>query len=51
MPYPEAYVLDKRGKFAEKVKDILVQNGAMYKEIAANGNAVDLKPSIEATAT
>ena len=35
MPYPKAYVLDKGEKFSEKVKEILVQNGVVYKELSA----------------
>lgn len=33
MPYPDAYILDKGDKMAEKVKDILVENGAVFEEL------------------
>ena len=35
MNYPNAYILDKRNKVAEIVKDILVKNGAIYEELPA----------------
>ena len=33
MNYPKAYVLDKKDKMTEKVKEILVENGAVFKEL------------------
>ena len=33
MDYPKAYVLDKKDKMTEKVKEILVENGAIFTEL------------------
>jgi len=33
MPYPQAYIVDKKEKLAETVKEILTVNGARYQEL------------------